>query len=447
MANLITHSLTYNRESVVEYFLKPLFIDNDIRDLIDVRTDIKSGEKLDFVDKLEKITKAWAKGTAFTRASGITITQKTLTMADLKAEVGQNGHAFLNYVKQAALKKGVEENDISGTIFEEILSELFMKGLQADFRRQVFFNQSNKETVTSDVPTGTADGDYNQYQGFWDRVLAAVGSGHITAGQVVDLNSSTYQNTVAVAELDTVTLTGTSGTGNITVNGVAYLATFNTSLTQTAADFVTSHAATIAARMNGIVVTSSGADVIFTASIPGALQTVSGCVNASGNLAGSSVNTTAGVQNTTLKTDAALTAFKAAIAARPATMRAIDKGMLRILATSSLVDNYQDSRENSSSSDSAWITQKNGEETLAYRGVPIVEMASWDEHIENDFGAVRPHRFMLVYPKNLIFGTDGESDMLNVEMFYDKAEQDNVFRAEYKGGTQYIHPDYIVLGY
>jgi hypothetical protein len=74
-------------------------------------------------------------------------------------------------------------------------------------------------------------------------------------------------------------------------------------------------------------------------------------------------------------------------------------------------------------------------------------MASWDEHIEADFGGVRPHRFMLVYPKNLIFGTDGESDMLNVEMFYDQVEQDNVLRAEYKGGTQYIHPDYSVLGY
>lgn len=447
MANLITHNLSFSKESVTEYFLKPLFIDNDIRDLIDVRTDIKSGEKLDFVDKLQKITKAWAKGTAFTRANGITITQKTLTMADLKAEVGQNGHAFLNYVKQAALKKGVDENDISGTIFEEILSELFMQGLAADFRRQVFFNQSNKETMSSDVPTGTADGDYNQYQGFWDRVLAGVGSGDITADQVVDLNSSTYQTTVAVAGVDTVTLTGSSGTGNITVNGVAYLATFDTDLTTTAANFVTAHAATIAARMNGIVVTSSGADVIFTASIPGALQSVSNNVNVSGNLAGNVVATTAEVQNTTLKTDAALAAFKAAVAARPATMRAIEKGMLRILATSSLVDNYQDSRENSSSSDSAWVTMRDGEQRLAYRGIPIVEMASWDEHIDADFGGVRPHRFMLVYPKNLIFGTDGESDMLNVEMFYDQVEQDNVLRAEYKGGTQYIHPDYIVPGY
>jgi hypothetical protein len=447
MANLITHNLSFSKESVTEYFLKPLFIDNDIRDLIDVRTDIKSGEKLDFVDKLQKITKAWAKGTAFTRANGITITQKTLTMADLKAEVGQNGHAFLNYVKQAALKKGVDENDISGTIFEEILSDLFMRGLAADFRRQVFFNQANKETMSSDVPTGTTDADYNQYQGFWDRVLAGVGSGDITSDQVVDLNSSTYQTTVAVSGIDTVTLTGSSGTGNITVNGVAYLATFATDLTTTAANFVTAHAATIVARMNGIVVTSSGADVIFTASIPGALQSVSNNVNASGNLAGNVVATTPEVQNTTLKADAALTAFKASISARPATMRAIEKGMLRILATSSLVDNYQDSRENSSSSDSAWVTMRDGEARLAYRGIPIVEMASWDEHIDADFGGVRPHRFMLVYPKNLIFGTDGESDMLNVEMFYDQVEQDNVLRAEYKGGTQYIHPDYIVLGY
>jgi hypothetical protein len=59
-----------------------------------------------------------------------------------------------------------------------------------------------------------------------------------------------------------ITLTGTGGTANITIAGVNYLATFNTDLTTTASDFVTSHAAAILAA-TGQVVTSSGAVISF----------------------------------------------------------------------------------------------------------------------------------------------------------------------------------------
>ena len=49
--------------------------------------------------------------------------------------------------------------------------------------------------------------------------------------------------------------------------------------------------------------------------------------------------------------------------------------------------------------------------------------------------------------ENLIFGTDGASDDNSVEVFYDQVSQNNIFRAEYKAGTQYIHPELLVLAY
>jgi hypothetical protein len=60
----------------------------------------------------------------------------------------------------------------------------------------------------------------------------------------------------------TVTITGTDGTANITVNGVEYLVTFDTDLATTAAAFVTDHAADILAA-TGAVVTSTGAVIKF----------------------------------------------------------------------------------------------------------------------------------------------------------------------------------------
>lgn len=62
---------------------------------------------------------------------------------------------------------------------------------------------------------------------------------------------------------DRITLSGASGTANITAGGVTRLATYNASLTQTATDFVAAHAAAYAAV--GITLTSAATVLIFTA--------------------------------------------------------------------------------------------------------------------------------------------------------------------------------------
>lgn len=61
----------------------------------------------------------------------------------------------------------------------------------------------------------------------------------------------------------TVTLTGTSGTGNIVINGINYLTTFNTNLTTTASNFASTHALVLLDK--GITVTASSGVLTFTA--------------------------------------------------------------------------------------------------------------------------------------------------------------------------------------
>lgn len=94
----------------------------------------------------------------------------------------------------------------------------------------------------------------------------------------------------AVAQINEVTLTGTSGTANIDVDGTNYLATFNTDLTTTASDFVTSHATAL--NTADITVTSNAAVLTFTAQSTTAF-TIAAPVNASGDLAGTESSATA----------------------------------------------------------------------------------------------------------------------------------------------------------
>lgn len=87
-----------------------------------------------------------------------------------------------------------------------------------------------------------------------------------------------------------VTLTGTSGTANITVGGVDYLATFTTSLTTSANNFVTSHSAALLAL--GITVTANSGALTFVAAtetFPTIART-----NVSGDLSATIASVTAG---------------------------------------------------------------------------------------------------------------------------------------------------------
>ena len=86
----------------------------------------------------------------------------------------------------------------------------------------------------------------------------------------------------AVAEVNTVTLTGTAGTATVTVGGTAYLATFDTNIADTSAAFVALHAAALAVRDITLTGTTT---LIFTSAIPGQPIPDPVIANVTGNLA------------------------------------------------------------------------------------------------------------------------------------------------------------------
>lgn len=98
------------------------------------------------------------------------------------------------------------------------------------------------------------------------------------------------ESKAAVAQACTVTLTGSAGTANITqAGGLTKLLTYATSLTATAAAFVTANAAAYLAV--GIVVTSNTNVLTFTANVPGIPFLFPSIVNATLDISGSTANT------------------------------------------------------------------------------------------------------------------------------------------------------------
>lgn len=442
----------YTKQDLVNQFFIPLFIEKSrITDEFTVITDVKTSKQLLRISPLDKITKGYKRGTSFAPSAGVVITPRTLTVAHMKAQVEQSPDEFWNTVYQVALAKNVNMNNLDNTPeLKAIFMGAFQDALARDAVRQGWLGDTAKETMTNTggvySPSGVADEHYMEYTGVWPRVIGEFSAGTIPAAQRLDINSAAYQTVVAVKGKKTATLTGTSGTANVNINGVNYLATFDTDLTTTAANFVAAHAATIAARFGNCVVTSNSADIIVEAGQPGMNVLVS-VTNASGNLAGSVANTTAAVRNTTLKAGAAKDILQALYEKRTNELSEFDENSVQFYVTRTVYENYLAYLQTQTGSEAAFSTLIGDVKVLTFNGIQLHKRPDWDKRISDDFGGVYPHRVMLTTKQALVFGTDGDDDMASSEAWYNQDEQLNKMRTQYSAGTQIVHEAYITAAY
>lgn len=187
MANLITHALSYTKEDVQAYFLQPLFVGNKAFDYFEILTNVKSSQKLDKFGTLDKITKAEASGFSGSVTGGNLYTQKTITVARMEAEVEQAGGAFYNSVKGELLKSGLNKDDISGTVLQQIVADIMLRGVQRDLERQIWFG---------DTASGSAN--YSAYSGIF-KALAG-----LPAAQKLAIASGALGTDVAIAEFQSM---------------------------------------------------------------------------------------------------------------------------------------------------------------------------------------------------------------------------------------------------
>ena len=159
MANLITHSLSYNKEDAMKYFMQPLFVGNSALDYFEIMTGVKSSQKLDKFASLEKITQTEAAG--FAPLGTVAYTQRTITVARMEAEIEQSGGAFWNSIKAELLRTGNGKDDISGTKLQGIVSDIMMRGILRDLERQIWFSH-----------TGSGDANYDSYEGILKQLTS-----------------------------------------------------------------------------------------------------------------------------------------------------------------------------------------------------------------------------------------------------------------------------------
>ena len=248
-----------------------------------------------------------------------------------------------------------------------------------------------------------------------------------------------------MAQVATHTLTGTSGTANVGINGANYLATFTTDLTTSAANFVTSHAATLLTI--GITATSSGADIILTATLAGQpFSSLVAAVNVSGNLAGTLAQTTANTLPAALTTDEAKDTFKSVYTGSNKLLKdLVAKKLARLYVTDTIIENYQASLE-ATGTEASHKALVDGIDRYTWRGIPIIPM-DIDHHLTNDFIEPYPHRVILTVPDNLVLVLNGLADDSEVKFWFNPDENKNRQRAQFEFGADFVLPEFMTVAY
>lgn len=452
MANFITTSITWEGKQNFERILKPLFIGKSPFETKGVRVmpNIQSTQKLNMFGAASKVLKAYAKG--FSGASGSTYTQRDISVYLMKAEMSEDAGEFWETVYEQILAKGYDMNDLTkaGANLEATVTEIFMNAVYSDIFRQFWLNDTAAETITSGVQTGTADTDYNAYDGIW-KLLFANSAASPSSSQIkaFDIDNS------AVKQVQTATMTGGSGTANLLVEGVNYLATFDTSLTLTNTNFVALHAAALLLR--GFVVTASTDTLIFTSTVPGSEKGVITVVTVA-TLAGSVAQTTANTAPADLAADDTIGYMKTMYTSSQAVLKALAKDQKVFLMDGDSYENLLSTYEGWKTSTPLFSSEQGrtmmigGVEFLTYRGVPVINL-DWDVYLEADFAHVtgenpaRNNRIIYTALNNLVLGIDAMSEFTKFDFWFNKDEEENRYRLRLKTGANYVHNELMSVAY
>jgi hypothetical protein len=442
MANFITTSITWAGKENLDYFLRPMFIGQTPWQTEGVRVipNIQSSQKLNYFGAAAKILKAYTKG--FTGATGAAYTQRTLTTVRMKAEASDDALEFYNTVFEQGLKTD-DWNNLDGTQLKAIIVELYRNAVRSDIFRQFWLADTNKEQLTTGVINGTADTDYNAFDGMW-KLLIANASTTPSDTQIQRIAISDG----AVAQVNTFTFTGTTGTANMVLAGKNYLFTFASSITASTTAFVATHAAAFLAR--GIVLTGT-ATAILTSAIPGQPIPTPAIGALTGDISGSNVATTANTAPAALAAGEAEATLVLLYAGADKVLKSVPNNEKVFLVSDLFLENYQSYLESLGNVTSQFIIE-NGRPVYTFRGIKLVA-PGWDLHLNADFPHVSgslygyPHRVIYTSLDNLVLGIDSLNQFNETKMWYNPDLEENRFRSKLVMGCQYVHNKLVALAY
>ncbi len=448
MANFITTAVSWAGKENFEYMIKPMFVGKSPLETQGIRIlpNVQDKQLLNYFSPVAKLLKAYAVG--FSGSTGVVYSQRTLNVYKMKGEAYDDATVFFNTVFGALLKKG-NWNELSPSgqeaLLYNVMTELFQMAINSDIFRQFWLNDVYKSIVTSGVDTGVADTDYNAYSGIWKKIFDnAATSPSATQIKRVAITDG------AVAGIQTLTESvDASGTANILIDGVNYLATRDTNATTTFNNFRTLYAAALLLR--GYVL-SGTATLIVTSNVPGRPFNAITVTTVTGTWMATVAATLAVTAPVALAAGEAADIFDSLWTASPKELKGVPKNLKAFYVGDLVYENYMQWLEDKTGLESTVRMVQDGVEYLAFRGIPVIN-TGWDYHLDADFAHAAgylwayPHRVIYSALDNLILGIDGMNDFNSTEIWFNKDLEQNRMRFKCIMGTEYAHNKLMAVAY
>ena len=123
----------------------------------------------------------------FTAAGGTTtIVDKTLSVEKIKANLEECVDAWDDTIFAELMKSGVNRDDLSGTVIDNIIRTQYLKAASSDIHRIAWFADAND-----------ADSDWNQFDGWITNFVD--NSATIGTSRFIDLDATSFENLDALA--------------------------------------------------------------------------------------------------------------------------------------------------------------------------------------------------------------------------------------------------------
>jgi hypothetical protein len=428
MNNIFTHSITppFTKQSLTEFFVDPMFMGQDIRGAITVRTDIKGTEKLNRISRPSMITKPKLVP-GFTPNGSFELSTQDITVKPMAIEFEQNGREFWGTVAEQLLASGYKEDDIeqmkSPDIWNKIILPIIAQAGQQDLIRQMWFADS-----------ASADENYNGYDGFFKNFSLGLASGAIEANKNISFGTPAVG---AHTEIK-VTQTANLSSLHVIINDVDYsFQSVTTNIPSHVAAWVGEHAATLLALNITAIVPEDQTDTIYLDAKIGnpmsvtATLTPTGAVSLQNVISGSAASLATDEVDNTL--DEMINVMN------PEMLEFKPVFQMSRSAYRNLFHTWK-----SLGTETANKIRFKGVEVPVVENIPILIHPDWDIW-DKTLGTGSPGRVVLSPQKNLLFATDGSTDSEMIETWYNQEEQMRRYRVQYKAQTAYLHNELLVL--
>lgn len=483
MSDFSTAGTNYTGETMMEVIVRPA-----IRAFIPPFIDIveTKGTKLLTVTYFGPATHnsmAWADGFQ----GGVTVTEKEKSVATGKYKSEQtykkSTYAALKQRESEDIHRGFQNGILMPdmmtkfppelqTILQELDGQpdaqslaiaewkLQMQGIDISILNTLFLGDTNKlclETAGGTFPNAVsfarydADKRFNAADGIWKSLIASASTTpSVALGQVKKVGIALS----AVSEVRTITLTGTSGTCNITILGKTKLATWTGSTLKDTCDaFVASWASYYLAF--GMVITAGSTDTIVCTysgykGVAFAAPTVSAAIT--GNLTGSAASASpAAVPAGAMTAGLGISTLNLMKKGRSSALKSVRKENQVIYATLSVIENIEETLgvdgTGYTTSESQRMVLVNGIATqLQFNGFPIYEMPI-DEAIDTYFGGYSPHRIIWTTKGNLKLIAAWSDTFGESARWFEKKDNAILTRTEFEIGGDFFEPLYTVVAF